>query len=795
VTVTRVWVGVVLRRAWGSLLFISLVAGLGGSIVATALLGAERTRTAVDRAFADADPPTARLESDSQSSIEALAALPGVRAVDPIELYPGRVDGSSADVILLVTPDDLGRTIDLVDLEHGRLPEPGAADEALLTRVLAERLGLGVGDAFDFGAISPLQLESIFSAEGPGDEALPPGPQLTLTIVGIGEFMIDHLLTSESEATAYVSTAFSRRHASAAGHLGGPSGVGGAGYLWLDGDDDVKGLAEVTDRAGAVSLDVTFDALADLADPLKRSNRMLAEGALVFVVAAGLALVAGIAAALVRHLARGRRDHEILASIGASRRTVVGLGTAETLPAAALAGILASIGTLLLARLTPFGATARRVDPDAGAGPGLPVLIAVGAAVAALTAVLAVVVAVAASRHRRVEEPRMSSSRLGWVSGPVAAAAGIRFALAGGTGTRRVPVRSALVAGILGVAGIVGGLAYAANLRHLEGDTARWGWTWSVLLDVYNDPAADANALAIGRDEIAGWAIITDVGSQVDGIESRAMSFEVLGGSVPLTLSEGRLPASPDEAVLGTGLARQVHGTVGEIVRVVSPSGDLPVTVVGIATLYPNAGDQLASPSLLLTPAGLDRVGLGERFVTLAFRAADGTTAAALYSRLAEVIGPDTITPTSQALADPPMEIAHITQLRPVPLALAAFFGALALALVGNALFFTPRRRAGDLAVLRALGLRPHQAAGALWWQAATISGVSLLVGLPLGLIAARVAFARLAHDAFVAPGPLTTPSLVVAVIGATIAVTLLLAVWPGRQAAILPIAQTLRAE
>jgi ABC-type lipoprotein release transport system permease subunit len=162
---------------------------------------------------------------------------------------------------------------------------------------------------------------------------------------------------------------------------------------------------------------------------------------------------------------------------------------------------------------------------------------------------------------------------------------------------------------------------------------------------------------------------------------------------------------------------------------------------------------------------------------------------------LAEVIGPDTITPASYALADPPMEIAHITQLQPVPLALGVFFCSLALALVGNALLFTPRRRGAELAVLRALGLRPGQAASAVRWQAITIAAVSLFIGLPLGLIASRLAFTRLARDALVAPGPLTTPSLIVIVIAATVAIALLLSVWPGRQAAVLPIARTLRAE
>ena len=85
--------------------------------------------------------------------------------------------------------------------------------------------------------------------------------------------------------------------------------------------------------------------------------------------------------------------------------------------------------------------------------------------------------------------------------------------------------------------------------------------------------AAQANELAIGRNDIAGWAVITDVGIEVDGIPSRAMSFDVLGGSLPLTLREGRLPVSPDEAVLGAGLARQTHGAVGDTIRVGVPDG------------------------------------------------------------------------------------------------------------------------------------------------------------------------------------------------------------------------------
>ena len=95
-------------------------------------------------------------------------------------------------------------------------------------------MGIGVGEEFEFAALSPAQFEAFMSAEGPGNQEFPPGPELTMTVVGIGDYTADRLQSSEANATAYVSTAFSHLYTSDAGHLGGPSGLGGLGYLWLD---------------------------------------------------------------------------------------------------------------------------------------------------------------------------------------------------------------------------------------------------------------------------------------------------------------------------------------------------------------------------------------------------------------------------------------------------------------------------------------------------------------------------------------------------------------------------------
>ena len=616
---------------------------------------------------------------------------------------------------------------------------------------------------------------------------------VTLKVVGIGDHLEDRLQSVGPNANAYASEAFSRLHGTDAGHFGGPTGLRGHGLLWLEGG--AAALDAFVASARSVSPDAGFGAFAQFADPLRHSTSLLASGAFLFALAAGVALLAGLAVAGNRHLARSRRDRDVLSALGASPLTIAGLAISEILPAAVLAGVLSSGLTIALARLTPFGSQARAFDPNRGALPGALVLVIGGAAVILATIALAVAGSLAPRRLRSPGRPSAPvTSRRSLAAGSPTMATGMRFAFSRGRGSRAVPVVSALVAGVLGVAGVVGGFAYAAGLKSLRADNARWGWTWSVLLDAYEDTPAQADALVAGRTDIAGWALLTAVEASVNGAYARAMSFEVLGGSLPLTLREGRLPASPDEVVLGTGMARQLGAAIGDIVHARSPQGDTALAVVGLATLYPNDSEQLSTSLMLLTPDGLGGVALSDPVRKIAVKAAPGIGADVLYARAAELLG-DAMTPAAYALANPPLEISNATQLRPVPLALATFFGTLALALVGNALLTTPRRRRSELALLRALGLRPRQAGRTIRWQAFSIATVSMAVGVPLGLITEHLAFARLADDAFVEPGRVATPALVLTVIAVGTTVMYLFSLWPARRAGRLRIGEALRSE
>jgi ABC-type lipoprotein release transport system permease subunit len=114
---------------------------------------------------------------------------------------------------------------------------------------------------------------------------------------------------------------------------------------------------------------------------------------------------------------------------------------------------------------------------------------------------------------------------------------------------------------------------------------------------------------------------------------------------------------------------------------------------------------------------------------------------------------------------------------------------------VAHALLTGARSRSRDLAVLRALGLTPGQAASCVTWQAATIGAIALLVGIPLGVLVGRQVWRLLADSlSFVYVGPIAGLALVV-LIPVALVVLGAMAVWPARDAARLRTTDLLRAE
>ena len=93
-----------------------------------------------------------------------------------------------------------------------------------------------------------------------------------------------------------------------------------------------------------------------------------------------------------------------------------------------------------------------------------------------------------------------------------------------------------------------------------------------------------------------------------------------------------------------------------------------------------------------------------------------------------------------------------------LPLALALLLTLLAIGTVAHALITSVRRRGRELAILKAIGFVPRQVRATVAWQATTIPGTSLIVGLPLGIVAGRLAWTLLASQFGITPVPVTSP-------------------------------------
>ena len=104
-----------------------------------------------------------------------------------------------------------------------------------------------------------------------------------------------------------------------------------------------------------------------------------------------------------------------------------------------------------------------------------------------------------------------------------------------------------------------------------------------------------------------------------------------------------------------------------------------------------------------------------------------------------------------------PSDIKDYASVRDTPLVLAAVLIVFAVGTLAHVLLTGVRRRRRDLALLKTLGFARSQVLGVVAWEASTFAAVALLIGLPLGVLAGRWAWAYFANAAG-APADATVP-------------------------------------
>jgi ABC-type lipoprotein release transport system permease subunit len=766
------------RTRWGSLLFVGLLAGLAGATVAGSATLARRTETA-DRRLAiatNADDIRATVTGGDAATTRAVArealAVPGVARGRVALGGVGRLVGAGVTYVgIQAGPAHWGADVLSPVVTHGRRPRPDRPDEVVLNEALAlDNPGqLKVGSHFTVRFLDATEFARFDASRPLVGRA---GTQ-RFTIVGLARMPG----APEDGAPLIGSPALA---------VAQPRGIGVLGLVLAQvrpsADADVVAKAMASAGSGVRRPDALrpFPAVSVLATaPQARAvtattTDVLTNGLLILALVAAVAGLGAVAQAALRHHAAGAREQHVEQAIGLTATERTGARLLAALPALVLAALLTVAGGLVVGALPPPG-TLRIVEPHPGWAPNVALVALTAGGTVALAGVLVGLMARRALRGPRAVTEREAPfiGRVAALGGQPPTILGLRFALERASGRVRTSGRAVALTTALGLVGIVGALVYSSSLHRLVTTPERFGAAGDIVV-------ADAGPEVVDRlqDDARFRSVVaaTSVDLSVDGRAATAVSQVARRGQVRWELASGRPPATSEEVVLGTRLAKELGKGTGDSVELRVGSGEPHgVAVVGVGVV-PNYGIAELGRTLGLTTAGLSAVApSGATYADLGLDVRPGVSVDRVLDDLGqryEVTG-----------VQLPREVANLAEIDRVPLLLAALLGILCVGTIGHAAVMGTRRRRGELAAVRALGFTRRQTGTTVVVMVVTLGAVATVVGVPLGVIAGIAVWRLVAEGAAVLGDPSLRWPVLAAVVPVAIAVPFLLALLPARVA------------
>ena len=547
----------------------------------------------------------------------------------------------------------------------------------------------------------------------------------------------------------------------------------------------------------------------------ERAIRPQAVALAIFALVLAVTALLMLGQAASRVLLASSVDNPTLAALGLTRWQLLAASLLQVLVAGAAGAILAWAVAIAASPLMPIG-PARVAELH----PGMSVDAAVLAAgFAAIVVLLLARVTWPAWRESSVRSsasaltaPGYGSRAARWLAGsgaPVTAVTGVRMALEPGRGRSSAPAHSALIGTALAVAAFMASVTFGANLVHLEGTPRLYGKTWDVAMDLQfgTIPAGEFDKYVRAVPGLTAWTF---------GLHG-TVTLGRHGGVVPaigLAPGRGRLltptmlagrPPAAGQLVLGTSTMRSGAFRLGQTVDVAASGQPQPLEVVGRA-VFPYFGQGSFTPTDLgagaLVPASLlaaqaaQASGPGYNFVLLKFapgprKAADIAAFQRAVARFCASVQQSTCVVTNQQ----PNGLINYQPVDATPLILAGLLAILGLGVLAQFAFQSARSRRRDFAVLRTLGLRRHQLTAVMFWQISTITGLALLLGLPLGAAAGHWAWALFADVLGISPGTAIPTGTGVLLIPAVLLAANAVALWPASGSTRARPAQLLRTE
>lgn len=831
------------RRRWGGYLSIVLLVGLVGGLAMGSIAAARRTQSSFPTYLASTNPsdlnlPTAGWQPGSPNSAgvdpsipRMLARLPHVRRVEneyninaqplgknglPVHPPPkasslgisvlnndGSIDGEFSDQDRLTAVD-------------GRLADPRRTNEIMVSAIVAQALGLHVGDVVPIGFYTNVQTTLPGYGTGSGHFRAKPHLRVNMKLVGIVAFNNQVVLDSlDQTGTAQIvyTPALTRRLAQCCV-------TSTTSFLQLDhGTGEVSTVEREIEKVAGPSGPVLFGV---------KSSTGVAEQAIkpesiaigVFGAIAALAALLIGAQTISRQFRAGTDEERTLRALGAGPVTTMGDGLFGLLIAVGVGSVLAVVVAIGLSPLAPIGVV-RPVYPDLGVafdwtvlGTGFVVFVVVLGALSVLLAFRLAPHRVDSQRERGSRRP-LGIMRSAAGSGlPVPAVEGIRFALDPGSGRNSVPVRSVIVGATLALLVATATVTFGSSLDSLITHPRLYGWNWSYELTggggIAPVPQRQAATLLDRDRSVAAWSGVSFGGTVSVGGQVVPVLGQNPHASVGPPVLSGHGLDSSNEIVLGGATLSALHKRIGDAVEL-TIAGSKPklLHIVGTATM-PTIGVQIGGqhptmgtgalvssaliPASVSNPNGVTPAGPNAILVRMRSDADPGPSLRALRGIAGKLSLPENYGVTLLTVQRP-AEIINYRSMGTVPAYLGAGLGAGAVTALGFTLVASVRRRRRDLALLKTIGFTHRQLAATVAWQSSMAVGIGTAVGIPLGIVLGRFLWDLFAHDIDAVPVPTVPgwPILFIAV-GAFVLANIV-ATLPGRMAANTPTALLLRAE
>ncbi|MDZ4827176.1 MAG: FtsX-like permease family protein [Actinomycetota bacterium] len=776
------------RRRRRALLVVTILVGLIGAVVLTALAGARRTDTAYDRLREAVSASDASIEV-SPEYFDAIAALPQVESAAPgsyMFVFPENFDG---DLLTLAAVDDrLFTTSHRPLITEGHAPELDQRDAVMVNTEAAERLGVGAGDTIELVSMTPEQMDLLVNGGDPGE---PAGPGIEVTVAAI--------VRTEAEianrmALMLFTPAFYDAYRDEVGHFDEILDV-----KLVNGRADLPAFQAafeqvVPESEGAI-VDTGVETIAQVEDAI----RVLAVSLVIFALVVALAGFVAIGQALARQAALSSSQQRDLRTLGLSRSQRFGAMFVPSALVASGGAFVAAVTSVLASPLMPIG-YARRVEPYPGLFVDWLVVLMGSVAIVTLVSARAAFSSWGAAGRVRDASARPSAMRatgaLSRMGASLPALTGVRMALDPGRGRTAVPVRSAWAGSVAGVAGLVAAITFGAGLGWIVSEPAAYGLGWDASVVV---PPDSGMLDDLGRDpDIDDVAALSVSPVRLGGVPLQAYGMDPMSGEFATVLT-GRVPQTDDEVLVGSETLDRLGLRVGDSVAVARLDGEAlrELTVVGrgvfpefVHPAVPDSDTGAYNDFALLTGRGGQAIADpgGETFDMALVGFAPGVEPDAAIARLAGN-GVE-----FQSLRRPE-RLGNLQRVHSFPAVVAAFLVLIAVAAVGHTLVSFVHRRAGELALLKSLGFVGTQVRASVAWQASTIAAIGLVVGIPVGVIVGRGAWGYVASGLGV-DDQIAMPWLGIAAIvpGALLLVNVIAAL-PARRAARTRPALALRTE